>query len=219
MRLAHSQTESVSTPKLHMTIGAASAENTQLSLEAAAPPAEIVAGFALPDQHYFHRGHTWARVEYGGRVRIGMDDFALRLLGPPDYIELPSLGQPLGPDEAAFRLRRDDHQAPARSLVEGVVVAVNPRVEQDAATAHRAPYGSGWLLIVEPTKLRRDLRGLLYGPETHAWLQDEATSLTAHIAGEADYALAATGGRVVDDIYGMVEGLDWDTLVGRYLLG
>jgi len=194
-------------------------EDTQLSLEAAAPPAEIVAGFALPDQHYFHRGHTWARVEYGGRVRVGMDDFALRLLGPPDHFDLPPLGQPIGPDDVTIRLRRDDHQAPVRSPLRGLVVAVNPRVQQDAAVANRAPFGNGWLLVVEPTHLRRDLRGLLYGPETHAWLEDEATSLTAHIAGEADYALAATGGRMVDDIYGTVEGLDWEALVGRYLLG
>ncbi len=193
--------------------------DTQLSLEAPAPHADIVAGFALPDQHYFHRGHTWARVEYGGRVRFGLDDFSGRLLGPLDQIELPTLGQPVSPREPAVRLQRDGHQATAPSPVEGVVVAVNPRVQQDAEAPHRAPFGSGWLVMVEPTHLRKDLRGLLYGVQAQAWLEDEATSLTQMISGETDYALAATGGRMVDDIYGTVDGLDWDTLVQRYLVG
>jgi len=193
-------------------------DDTLLSLEAPAPHADIVAGFALPDQHYFHRGHTWARVEYGGRVRFGIDDFSGRLLGPLDQIELPTLGQPVSPDEAAVRLRRDDHQATARSPVEGVVVAVNPRVQLDPTTSNQAPFGSGWLAMVEPTHLRRDLRSLLYGQQAQAWLEDEAASLTALISGDTDYALAATGGRMVDDIYGTVDDLDWDTLVQRYLL-
>ena len=33
---------------------------------------------------------------------------------------------------------------------------------------------SGWLMMVEPTRLTRDLRNLLYGPETNAWLEDES---------------------------------------------
>jgi glycine cleavage system H lipoate-binding protein len=193
-------------------------EDVQLGLEATAPPAEIVAGFALPEQHYFHRGHTWARVEYGGRVRLGLDDFALRLLGPPDTMDLPGLGQPVGCGEAEIRLHRGEHQAPVTCPVEGVVVAVNPRVQQDARAAHQAPFGSGWLLMVEPTRLQRDLRRLLFGPETHAWLEDEVTSLTAMLTDSGSHALAATGGRALDDIFGALEGLDWDALVRRYLI-
>jgi glycine cleavage system H lipoate-binding protein len=193
--------------------------DTQLTLEAPSPHADIVAGFSLPDQHYFHRGHSWARVEYGGRVRFGIDDFSGRLLGPMDQIELPTLGQPVSQNEAVIELRRGDHQATAQSPVEGVVVAVNSRVQKDATATHRAPFGSGWLVMVEPTHLRRDLRGLLYGPEAQAWLEDEAASLTTMISGETDYAMAATGGQMVDDIFGTVDGLDWDKLVQRYLVG
>ncbi len=194
-------------------------EDTQPELEACDPSTNVVAGFSLPDQHYFHRGHSWARVEYGGRVRCGVDDFAMRLLGPPDQIELPALGQPVGLSLGDIRLQRGEHKAPVHCPVEGVVVAVNPRVQQDAHSAHNAPFGSGWLMMVEPTRLRRDLRSLLYGTEVNAWLEDETSDLSAQVTGVSGHALAATGGTVVDDIYGSVDGLDWDALVQRYLLG
>ena len=194
-------------------------EELQLSLEPAAPAARVVAGFAVPDGHYFHRGHAWARVEYGGRVRVGLDDFALRLLGRPDGFELPGLGCAVGLGAPDIRLHREGREARLKSPLDGVVVAVNPRVEERAAAANDAPFGSGWLMMVEPTHLRRDLRNLLFGAESEAWFEDEAARLISLVSHETDYQLAATGGRMVDDIYGSVDGLDWDDLVTRFLQG
>jgi glycine cleavage system H lipoate-binding protein len=37
----------------------------------------------------FHEGHTWARIESGGFICIGMDDFAMKLLGEADGFDLP----------------------------------------------------------------------------------------------------------------------------------
>jgi hypothetical protein len=56
------------------------------------PQCDNTSGFDVARDYYYFYGHTWARVEYGGRVRVGMDDFALRLFGRQDEIELPKLG-------------------------------------------------------------------------------------------------------------------------------
>ena len=49
-------------------------------------PVEIhqVKGFDMPKEYLFHDGHTWARIESGGYIRIGLDDFSLKLLGQAD---------------------------------------------------------------------------------------------------------------------------------------
>ena len=57
------------------------------------PKIEEVFGFRVPTTSYLHRGHTWARLENGGRVRIGLDDFSQKLLGPAEEMQLPDLGQ------------------------------------------------------------------------------------------------------------------------------
>ena len=51
-----------------------------------------VQGFRMPQGYYFHTGHTWVRIEENADVSIGLDDFALRLLGPLDRIEAPLIG-------------------------------------------------------------------------------------------------------------------------------
>jgi len=52
-----------------------------------------VSGFELPDNRRYHPGHTWALAESPNLVRVGLDDFAARLLGKMDHIVLPKRGQ------------------------------------------------------------------------------------------------------------------------------
>ena len=56
---------------------------------------EDVQGIQIPQGVYLHRGHAWVGMASGGQVRIGLDAFAARLLGPLDRIDLPLLGKPL----------------------------------------------------------------------------------------------------------------------------
>ena len=42
-----------------------------------------VFGFQVPaDTYYLHRGHAWARLEGEDQVRVGLDDFSQKILGP-----------------------------------------------------------------------------------------------------------------------------------------
>jgi glycine cleavage system H lipoate-binding protein len=203
------------------------------------PTCHWVAGFSLANNYYFNQGHMWARVEYGGRVRVGMDDFALRLFGPPDKFELPALGQALVQGEPGVGFTRGKHGAQALSPVRGVVVAVNTRIQVQPDEANNSPYGRGWLMVVAPDKLTPNLSKLTFGLETDKWLEEEAGRLMEIVAGEAlikrvaessadrgmteiiaeetQYRLAATGGKVMNDIFGNLPNLNWGHLVQEFL--
>jgi len=174
-------------------------------------------GFSLAQRYYYHRGHTWARIEYGGRVRLGLDDFAMRLLGPMDTLKLPALGTSVHQGKPGIGIARNDLKAEALCPMEGIVVATNPNLRQKGM-ANKDPYGEGWLMIIEPTKLKMNLKNLIFGDESTAWMEDESSRLAALVTEEADYKLAATGGRAVNDIYGQMPELGWDTLVKTFLL-
>ncbi|MFH1036254.1 MAG: hypothetical protein V1806_17280 [Pseudomonadota bacterium] len=175
------------------------------------------AGFELPPSYYFHPGHTWARVEYGGCLRVGLDDLAARLFGPADEFRLPRLGENVrgGGPELAFS--RGRHQARACCPVEGVVVARNPQALSQAPAMHSSPYLAGWLLLIKPARLQRDLLGLRSGEDSVAWMTEESQRLSDVLTAESGQRLAATGGRVVDDVFGMLPGLDWDQLANKFL--
>ncbi|MFH0788132.1 MAG: glycine cleavage system protein H [Pseudomonadota bacterium] len=193
-------------------------DDAELGLETLPASFDLVAGFAMPKNYYFHRGHTWARVEYGGRIRVGVDDFALRLLGSVEEFALPELGQAICQDRPELGLRRGNKEAQILSPVKGVVVAVNPKIKKAAAVANRSPYDLGWLMVVAPNRLTPNLRNLFFGNDSLNWMEKEAGRLTALVTEETGFKLAATGGRVMEDIYGHLPNLGWDRLVHEFLL-
>jgi hypothetical protein len=54
---------------------------------------EYAYGFHLPNRLRYHPGHGWALRERKNVIRVGISDFAARLAGRIDAIELPQPGQ------------------------------------------------------------------------------------------------------------------------------
>ena len=52
-------------------------DEVDLAADLGTPVYKEVSGFKVADDYYYHMGHSWARFEHGGRVRIGLDDFAV----------------------------------------------------------------------------------------------------------------------------------------------
>jgi len=177
--------------------------------------AEEIAGFELAEDTYYHDGHTWAKPEYGGRVRVGLDDFAQKLLGKLKKIEIPNIGHEVKQGEVGLQVRRDGELAQILSPVDGIVSHVNQRLLDHPELLNESPYENGWLFIVEPTKLRKNLKGLHYGEEAHKYIGEEKEKLFS-LANE-DLKMAADGGGSVDDIFEEIEGENWSNFVKTFL--
>jgi len=193
-------------------------EEEQRHMPVAKAVPHVVSGFQVADGYYYHRGHSWARVEHGGLVRVGMDDFSMRLLGYLSEFRLPKLGAPVHQTETGWSVRREEKVARLLAPMEGVVVATNYKVLEDPDLAKKDPYGDGWLLMVEPRELKRNLKNLLLDQEAELWVKAEAAKLEEMVMGPYGMPLAATGGEVVEDIVGSVNHLGWDDLVHEFLL-
>jgi glycine cleavage system H lipoate-binding protein len=172
-------------------------------------------GFQLASDMYYHEGHTWAKPEYGGRVRVGLDDFAQKLMGKLSKIEMPDTGQKVGQGSAAFEVQREGQAAKVLSPVDGVVTRVNHRLLDHPELINESPYEMGWLLVIEPTKLRKNLKGLFYGDEAEKFVREERERLfkEAH----DDTRMAADGGESMDDIFAELVGKDWSAFVKKFL--
>jgi len=149
--------------------------------------------------------------------RIGLDDFAARLFGPFAQVDLPRMGFVLRQGEPGFGLVRGDLRAECLSPVEGVVVALNPKVSDQPDSLTAAPYDDGWLMVVEPVKLLIRLRNLFFEDESRVWLEDETERLTGMVAEDTGMQLAATGGRALPDIFGRMPELGWKRLTQTFL--
>ena len=174
-------------------------------------------GYHMARNYYYHRGHAWARVEYGGLVRVGIDDFALRLLGNQDAIEAPAPGSTLRQGQPAAILNRSGRQAVITSPVDGVVTAVNHKVLGEAFIANDAPYEDGWLMVIRPSNLQENLNNLFFDSEALLWIDDEAMCLNSLLAEESRISLVAPGSEPAMDVFKEAPEIGWERLVQEFL--
>ena len=181
-------------------------------------PFEIqqVKGFDVPMGYYFHNGHAWARIESGGNIRIGLDDFSLNLLGKADAFDLPLMGKELDQGKAGWGLKRKDNSADVLSPIDGVIVEVNSKIRENPELANREPYSDGWLFMVRTPDVKRTMNKLMTDQSSLAWINEEVSHLENMIE-EVAGPLAADGGHLADDIYGNLPDLGWDKLTKKFL--
>jgi glycine cleavage system H lipoate-binding protein len=186
----------------------------QYTVHAVVTPVEVldVNGFSIPQGYYFHRGHTWVKIEEGSSVRVGMDDFALRLLGPLDRIEVPLMGKEVRQARADISVSRGIHQAKVLSPVNGVVTAINSQLRDEGRLANEDPFSGGWIMRVHPENLRQDLKNLMINTETRDFMVGEAERLYQVIE-EVGGPLSTDGGYLGNDIYGSMPQLGWERLI------
>ena len=102
----------------------------------------------LPDDRRYTAEHEWAREE-GGRIIIGITEYAQDQLGDVVFVGLPEpgtevqAGQPLGEVESTKSV--SDIYSP----VTGKILEKNAEVEQTPELINEDPYGKGWLVAID----------------------------------------------------------------------
>jgi len=190
----------------------------QYTVHAFVRPVEFldVEGFKIPQGYYLHQGHCWAKLEEGSEVRLGIDDFALRLLGPLDRITAPLVGKELQQNRSDILMNRGKFEAKVLSPISGVVTAVNSKLREQGNLANKDPYSEGWILRIHSSDLRQDLKNLMIGDETEAFYSQEVDRLYNLIEDEAG-PLSADGGQLHNDIFGNMPQLGWERLTKLFL--
>ncbi len=190
----------------------------QYSVHAFVRPVDFldVEGFKIPQGYYLHQGHCWAKLEEGSEVRLGIDDFALRLLGPLDRIKAPLVGKELQQNRSDILMNRGKFEAKVLSPISGVVTAVNSKLREQGNLANKDPYSEGWILRIHSSDLRQDLKNLMIGDETEAFYSQEVDRLYNLIEDEAG-PLSADGGQLHNDIFGNLPQLGWERLTRLFL--
>jgi len=185
--------------------------------EEASFPMSIVGGFKLPAGLSYHSGHAWAAKETRNVVRVGLDDFAVRLLGKIDQLELPARGHWLRQGEKGWMLTREGHRFEMLSPIEGEVVDVNTEVLRHPSVIHKDPYGMGWLVAVNSPAADSNLKNLLRGRLAQRWMEESVATLRAHINPSTGVHLQ-DGGHAVSDLLSVLPEERWEKVVRELFL-
>jgi glycine cleavage system H lipoate-binding protein len=173
--------------------------------------------FDLPRGLFFHPGHTWVAPEGSDVLRIGMDEFSLRLLGRSGTAVLPAIGQAVRSGEPAWALEAEGETIPVLAPVQGEVLEVNEAARRSPGLVHAHPYGEGWLLKVKVRNARASLKNLLSGRPARAWMEETLERLWPAAPGGPGRVMT-DGGVVVDGIARALEPDRWAEMAREFLL-
>jgi glycine cleavage system H lipoate-binding protein len=173
---------------------------------------------------YWDAGHLWVRPVGGGAARIGLDSFALRVVGRVDEVRLPRAGQAVSRGERLFSVRQGTRWADFRSPVDGLVRQVNRSAGPIAAVSARREAGeSTWVCEVEAEDLATSLEGLLDKSAVRGWMARELERVLAFFRETAGPearlgAVLPDGGTLVDGLLESVDDEDWDRFTRIFFL-
>ena len=178
----------------------------------------MVAGFQVPENVRYHSGHTWALSESRELVRVGMDDFASKLVGKIESIALPQRGRWVRQGQKIWTIFRDGKSVDMVSPIEGTVSDVHEAVVKDPSLALKDPFGEGWIVTVQAPDSKINFRNLLGGALARMWTEDSAPRLRKRMPVAMAAALAQDGGVAVDDITAHLPNEDWAALTKEFFL-
>lgn len=190
-----------------------------LSREAAAriTPVPDVTRFRVPEGLFYHQGHGWLRPERGPFGVVGLDDFAQKLVGRVDSLDLPPVGASLSQGGKGWSLVVDSVPISMLSPVDGEVVEVNREVERSPGILRTDPYGKGWLLKVRFPRIGPGTRNLLSGRLARVWMEGALENLQPLHPDHAG-AVLADGGLPVEGLARVLGGDRWQEVARRHLL-
>ena len=102
----------------------------------------------IPNNLKYSIEHEWVRVE-GNKVVVGISDYAQSQLGDIVFVELPEIGAAVIAGKRFSVVESVKAVSDIFSPVSGKIVAVNEGLNDAPEKINQAPYGDGWIAVIE----------------------------------------------------------------------
>jgi glycine cleavage system H protein len=101
-----------------------------------------------PKNLRYQATHEWASLE-AGTCTIGITKFAVEQLTDVVYIELPDVGDHVFAGESFGEIESVKAVSDLYSPVNGEVIAINEKLQDDPTLVAQEPYGKGWMIKIK----------------------------------------------------------------------
>jgi glycine cleavage system H protein len=102
----------------------------------------------FPEDLRYTREHEWVRAD-GPRATVGITDYAQDALGDVVYVQLPGVGANVVAAASCCEVESTKSVSEVYAPVTGTIVEVNGALEETPELVNQAPYGDGWLFVIE----------------------------------------------------------------------
>jgi CheY-like chemotaxis protein/glycine cleavage system H lipoate-binding protein len=178
------------------------------------------AEFAIPGGAFISEGHCWLTMESDGSVKIGIDDFAKKLLGRIHDIEYPNLGMAVNAGQPLFSVRVGHRMIPFQAPISGRVTKINKYLGEHLEALDITPYGKNWICIVDAENLDAELPKLKIGKTAVSFFQTEIDHFIESVGQPHEGGNGSNGAETHDSLHagqmGSLEDREWNLVVSKF---
>jgi CheY-like chemotaxis protein len=129
--------------------------------------------FAIPGGVFISEGHCWANITQDGFVKVGIDDFAKKVFGTIDDIELPNLGMHAVKGQPLFSIKQGKRSVQFNAPISGQVTKVNHELVENIDSLDYTTYEKNWICKIDAGNLDTELPTLKIGKAAVNFYQEE----------------------------------------------
>jgi len=137
--------------------------------------------FAIPGGVFISKNHCWVNIEADGNVKTGIDDFAKKIIGDIDDIEMPNLGMKANKGSILFSIKQKNRTISFISPISGVVTKINTSLKEDIDSINITPYETSWICSIDADNLDNELKDLKIGKAAVTFYHQEIDRYTEKI--------------------------------------
>jgi len=155
--------------------------------------------FLLPKGYFISKAHTWVELTFAGEARVGVDDFAQKVIGTIERIEVAPLGSEIKKGDTMMTVRHGNHMLSIPAPITGKVLTVNESLIASPDRLHQDPYIAGWVAVIAPKNISAELRFLTIADEAAQWLRKEVSRFRDFIKTQSQIGVPAPVGATMLD--------------------
>ncbi|MCK6619762.1 MAG: response regulator [Calditrichaceae bacterium] len=137
--------------------------------------------FYIPGGVFISEGHCWASLDPDGNVFVGIDDFAKKIIGKVDGVEMPNLGMEVQRGQHLFSVKQGAHSIPFKSPVSGKVKSFNKALLEDLERLDVTAYDDNWFCRIDASRIDWEIKELKIGQSAVSFYNDEIERLQNYI--------------------------------------
>ena len=176
--------------------------------------------FSIPGGVFISEGHCWLSLNEDGTAKIGVDDFAKKMIGRIDDIDKPNLGRKITRGEALFSLKQGNRTVPFFAPVSGKILKINSHLLDNLDLLEISCYDKSWICIIDTDDIDAEVKDLKIGKSAVSFFQDEIKGCKSHFkslreAKSRDKDLAEHNGYCLGKIEKLSDR-EWDKTIQKF---
>ena len=129
--------------------------------------------FSIPGGVFIAKNHTWVSMNQEGIAKVGIDDFAKKLIGKVSALELPNLGMNVKAGQPLFTIKQGNKTITFNSPVSGKVSQINTLLKENIAALDVTPYERNWVCALDAENLDSEIKVMSIGKSAVSFFQED----------------------------------------------